>query len=90
MFCPGDNCHNTEDPALLDKGIRVVFICCTVLAVIGFLWTWALVDETPHASLSRTESRYDVEPEKEGEVEALTSRVQKARGGASSDGRLGQ
>ncbi|EWM23885.1 hypothetical protein Naga_100161g5 [Nannochloropsis gaditana] len=71
MFCPGDNCHNTEDPALLDKGIRVVFICCTVLAVIGFLWTLALVQDTPHKSLAEVESWYHVEPEKEGEVKAL-------------------
>ncbi len=92
MYCPGGDCHNTKDPVPADKGIRVVFICCTVLAVLGFMWTYVFVDDTPHSSLANTESRYDVEPEKEGEVATLEMLVQKGHSQRllADEGKAGQ
>lgn len=78
MFCPGHECTKTSPPDLVDKGIRTVFICCTVLAVIGYLWTWALVDDTPHDSLKVVEAIYNMEPEQPGEVAALEMTVARA------------
>lgn len=77
-FCPGGECTKASPAAQVDKGIRLVFICCTVLAVIGFLWTWALVDDTPHDSLAIVEAVYGVEPEKPGEAASLEMIVAKA------------
>lgn len=57
----------------------MVFICCTVLATVGLLWTWALVDDTPHDSLKVVEAVYGIEPEHEGEVAALEMTVAKAK-----------
>jgi len=80
MYCPGRDCHNTKDPVPQDRGIRVVFISCTILAALGFLWTWALVQEKPHASLEEVENLYDVEEEGEGEVTALELTMKKGMG----------
>ena len=78
MYCPGGVCAKGGDPALQDKGIRVVFICCTVLAVLGFVWTWLLVNDKPHDSLKDAENLYDVEDEVAGEVAALELTIKKA------------
>lgn len=78
MYCPGHDCRTSETPELADKGIRVVFICCTILAALGFLWTWALVTDKPDETLKEIESIYDVELEKPGEVAALEMAIQKA------------
>ncbi|GAB5033602.1 inorganic phosphate [Nannochloropsis oceanica] len=85
MFCPGGNCRNTTDPGPQEKGIRVVFIACAVLSVIGFLWTWALVQDKPHASLEEVENIYSVEEEVEGEVEALELVVKKGSSHAAEE-----
>jgi hypothetical protein len=77
-FCPGHECTKTSPAEQVDQGIRVVFICCTVLAFIGLLWTWALVDDTPHDSLALVEAIYGVEPEKPGEAAALEMVIAKA------------
>ena len=78
MYCPGHDCRASNTPELADKGIRVVFICCTVFAALGFLWTWALVTDKPDETLKEIESIYDVEIEKPGEVAALEMAIQKA------------
>ncbi len=77
-FCAGGECTKASPTRQLDQGIRVVFICCAVLATVGLLWTWALVDDTPHDSLALVEAIYGVEPEQPGEVAALEMLVQKA------------
>lgn len=41
--------HNLQ----VEMGIRMVFICCAVLAAVGFGWTVAFVDDTPHESLEK-------------------------------------
>ena len=42
----------------VDQGLRLVFGVCAVLAVVGVLWTWFLVDDKPHDSLTRANSEW--------------------------------
>lgn len=70
------------------QGIRVVFICCTVLAALGLLWTWALVDDTPHDSLKVVEAVYGIEPEHDGEVAALEMTVAKGHAKDVEEGKF--
>ena len=58
-----------------------------MLAAIGLLWTWALVDDTPHDSLNVVEAIYGVEPEQEGEVAALEMVVGKGQGKDVEEGK---
>lgn len=58
-----------------------------MLAAIGLLWTWALVDDTPHDSLNVVEAIYGVEPEHEGEVAALEMVVAKGQGKDVEEGK---
>lgn len=57
------------------QGIRAVFICCSVLAIVGLAWTYAFVDDTPHESLAKAENQEVIEAEQPGEVEALEDKV---------------
>lgn len=75
MFCTGGECTSSSPRSEIDKGIRAVFICCAVLAVVGLGWTYAFVDDTPHESLAKAENQELVEAEKPGEVESLEDKV---------------
>jgi hypothetical protein len=50
-FCRGDACTARGAPAEVDKGLRLVFGLCAVLAAVGIAWTWFLVDVS--GSISR-------------------------------------
>jgi hypothetical protein len=92
MYCPVDpklgvrKCGKKTPRALVDKGLRLVFISCAVLAVVGFIWTWLFVDDSPHKSLEQAESAYDVEPEQPGELQALERAAGHPEGGDKVDG----
>lgn len=75
MFCTGGECTKSSPRSEIDKGIRAVFICCAVLAVVGLGWTYAFVDDTPHESLDKAENQELIEAEKPGEVETLEDKV---------------
>jgi len=45
----------------VDKGLRLVIGVCSLLAIIGVLWTWFLVDDKPHASLTHADSEWGSE-----------------------------
>jgi hypothetical protein len=43
--------------------------------VVGFGWTYAFVDDTPHESLAKAENQESIEAEAPGEVEKLEEKV---------------
>ncbi len=67
--CPNHECTSDSPPENVDRGVKLVFYWCFVLAIVGFVWTSVLVRDRPHASLEAA-AYPETYPEKEkgGEV----------------------
>lgn len=65
FYCPNDFCDKHAPQELVDKGLRLTFMVCSGLAVLGFVWTLLLVTDKTDKSLKDAESIYDIESEKE-------------------------
>ena len=45
----------------MDHGLQLVFFCCSVLGLVGLIWTVFLVNDKPHPSLLTAETETDSE-----------------------------
>ncbi len=50
-FCTHDNCGKSAPTKQVDSGLRLTFFVCGMLAVIGWVWSYFFVIDTPAVSL---------------------------------------
>lgn len=82
-YCPHDFCDKHAPQHLVDKGLRLTFLVCCLLAVLGFFWTLLLVTDKTDKSLQDAENVYDIESEKEHEAEMKIELAKRLENGAA-------
>ncbi len=55
-FCDHDTCDKSSPAKQVDSGLQLTFFVCGVLAVIGWIWSYCLVSDTPAVSLLENEN----------------------------------